>query len=124
MGFKVRSRRTWVKAALGGGWVVADFGGNRHNTREVGEWSVIVWGWPPGTWERQGLPAPEPDSRVAPLYAGPESVLGWMSGRRPDVVELVAGMTDEQIAEGARVLLDYTRAACTWVEARHQDLRG
>lgn len=48
----------------------------------------------------------------------------WVSGKRPNAIELVAGMTDEQIAEAAQVLLDYTRAACLWVETRHQYFRG
>jgi hypothetical protein len=120
LGLKARSRTTWLNGNPDRGWVVVNFGGNRRNTREVGEWSVSVWGWPPGTWEweirREQPTVPEPDSRVAPLYAGPDRVLGHAGGERPDVVELVADMNDQQIAEAARVLLDYTETACSWVE--------
>lgn len=114
----------WVKGSPDEGWVVVSYGGNRRNTRDVGHWSVIIWGWPPGTWEQQTRDAAsKPDARVAPIYAAPEHVVGWPTGPRPrpDEVELTAGMSEDQIAAAARVLLDYTDRACVWVEARHRN---
>ena len=117
------SSKAWVRGNHDEGWVVVSYGGNRRNTRDLGHWGVIVWGWPPGTWEEQTRAAARPDSRVAPIYAAPEHVVGWPTGPRPrpDEVELSAGMSDEQIAEAARVLLDYTDKACAWVEARQRN---
>lgn len=119
-GFRSRARNTWLMGDPDAGWIVVNVGGNRRNSRERGEWSVVIWGWPPGTWEwetrRDEVKDTKPDSRVAPLYAGPDSVLGFVDGTRPDAVELVAGMDIRELADAARVLLDYIDVACRWVE--------
>lgn len=120
LGFKVRSRKMWLRGNQERGWVVLTAGGSRHNKRTEGQWSIDVWAWPPGTWEwatrRGGSRGGRPDSPFGPLYAGPDRVLGFEGDPRPDVVTLVAGMSDAEITEAARALLDYTRVALSWVE--------
>jgi hypothetical protein len=50
-GFRVRSQRTWVLGGDEAGWVVVAVMGDKWNTKQAAEASLVASVWPPGTRE-------------------------------------------------------------------------
>lgn len=123
-GFRVRSKREWVRGDDASGWVVISWWGDKWNTKQTAEATLMAAVWPPGTREHRcelygvDVEAWAGDGPVGPV--GPSDVeagantfvvRATMPPGELDVVVSRAQAYAEQLVDWADTMLDPRESA-------------
>ena len=114
-GFRADAPRLWRRGDDGEGWLVADWQGDKWNTKTAAEASLSVAVWPPGTREHLSELC---GRAVEPFVAANAPVLG--TGRKvtgdptADTYPVAADMTHDELAEQVRRAEAFAEVMVAW----------
>lgn len=114
-GFRVRSKREWVRGDDAGGWVVLTWWGDKWNTKQAAEASLTAAVWPPGTREHRSellgvdVEAWAGDGPVSDVGPGENDTYAVRAATTPQEVEALVSRAlahAERLVDWADTMLD------------------
>jgi len=116
-GFRVGSKRTWIRGDDESGWVAVAWQGDRWNSKQTAEASLLASVWPAGTREHEsevrGTDMPAHPWGGSPVEATSERVAG--DGATGQFV-VSAGMTPEEVDLLVQRAHSYATALAGWAD--------
>ena len=116
-GFRVDSKRTWVRGDDDSGWVVVAWQGDKWNTTQVAEAALLASVWPAGTREHQsdvrGTVIAAHPWGGSPVEATAERVAG---GGASDTFRVRAAVSPDELASLVARAQSYATALTDWAE--------
>lgn len=116
-GFRVESKRAWVRGDDDAGWVAVAWRGDKWNTQQMAAASLDCSVWPPGTREHYsevvGTDVPAFAAHSTPVAGDGKEIAG---DPEADTFAVTAGMSDADLAASVARAEAYAEELADWAD--------